>query len=64
LNIAMRRTAGGFGIAADLVVDLRGLQDEQAPNLAHPICPYSHATRDRLDVGQALAQTTLFPCFV
>lgn len=52
------RDAGGFGITTDLVVDLRGLDREQAQRLvdaAHQICPYSNATRGNVDVGLALA---------
>ncbi len=52
------RAAGGFGITADLVVDLPGIEREQAQQLvdtAHQICPYSNATRGNVDVGLALA---------
>ena len=52
------RAAGGFGITADLVVDLPGLDREEAQKLvdaAHDICPYSNATRNNVDVGLALA---------
>ena len=52
------RAAGGFGITTDLVVDLPGLDREQAQTLvdtAHGICPYSNATRDNVDVGLTLA---------
>jgi Ohr subfamily peroxiredoxin len=52
------RAAGGFGITADLVVDLPGLEREQAQklvNTAHQICPYSNATRGNVDVGLSLA---------
>ena len=52
------RAAGGFGITTDLVVDLPGLDREQAQQLveaAHQICPYSNATRGNVDVGLALA---------
>ena len=52
------RAAGGFGITTDLVVDLPGLEREQAQKLvdaAHQICPYSNATRDNVDVGLKLA---------
>ncbi|WP_380786269.1 organic hydroperoxide resistance protein [Sphingomonas sp. R86521] len=52
------RDAGGFGITTDLVVDLPGLDREQAQRLmdtAHQICPYSNATRGNVDVGLALA---------
>ena len=52
------RAAGGFGITTDLVVDLPGLDREQAQQLvdtAHQICPYSNATRNNVDVGLSLA---------
>ena len=52
------RSEGGFGITTDLVVDLPGLDREQAQKLvdaAHDICPYSNATRGNVDVGLALA---------
>jgi Ohr subfamily peroxiredoxin len=48
------REAGGFGLAVKLRVEDRSLpQDElrQLVNEAHEkICPYSHATRDNVDV--------------
>ncbi|MEG8040843.1 organic hydroperoxide resistance protein [Sphingomonas sp. LR60] len=52
------RSAGGFGITADLVVDLPGVDRDQAQQLvdtAHQICPYSNATRGNVDVGLTLA---------
>ena len=52
------RAAGGFGITTDLVVDLPGLDREQAQQLveaAHQICPYSNATRGNVAVGLTLA---------
>ena len=52
------RSAGGFGITADLVVDLPGLERDEAQKLvaaAHQICPYSNATRGNVDVGLTLA---------
>ena len=52
------RSAGGFGITTDLVVDLPGLDRDTAQQLvdtAHQICPYSNATRNNVDVGLALA---------
>lgn len=52
------RSEGGFGITTDLVVDLPGLDRDQAQQLvdtAHQICPYSNATRGNVDVGLALA---------
>lgn len=52
------RSAGGFGITADLTVSLPGLDRDQAQTLvdaAHQICPYSNATRGNVDVGLTLA---------
>jgi len=52
------RSEGGFGITADLVVDLPGVERADAERLvqtAHQICPYSNATRNNLDVGLTLA---------
>ena len=52
------RSEGGFGITADLRVDLPGLAREDAQRLvdaAHQVCPYSNATRNNVDVGLTLA---------
>lgn len=52
------RSEGGFGITADLKVDLPGLDRADAQRLvdaAHQICPYSNATRGNVDVGLTLA---------
>jgi osmotically inducible protein OsmC len=52
------REKGGFGITADLVISLPGLDRSAAEALvaaAHQICPYSNATRDNLDVGLTVA---------
>jgi lipoyl-dependent peroxiredoxin len=52
------RSEGGFGITADLVVDLPGVERAEAQKLvdtAHGICPYSNATRGNVDVGLRLA---------
>jgi Ohr subfamily peroxiredoxin len=52
------RSEGGFGITADLVIDLPGVAREDAERLvetAHQICPYSNATRNNVDVGLAIA---------
>ena len=48
------RSEGGFGITADLRVELPGLAHADAEKLvasAHQICPYSNATRGNVDVG-------------
>ena len=48
------REGGGFGIAVAMAVELPQLEAEQAKALvseAHEdICPYSHATRDNIDI--------------
>ena len=52
------RSEGGFGITADLSVDLPGVEQAEAQKLvelAHQICPYSNATRGNVDVGLSLA---------
>jgi Ohr subfamily peroxiredoxin len=52
------RSEGGFGITADLLVDLPGLDRADAQRLvdtAHQLCPYSNATRNNVDVGLTLA---------
>ena len=52
------RSEGGFGITADLVIDLPGVDRADAQKLielAHMVCPYSNATRLSLDVGVSLA---------
>ena len=52
------RSAGGFGITADLTVTLPGLDRAEAEALvakAHQVCPYSNATRGNVDVGLTVA---------
>ncbi len=52
------RAEGGFGLSADLVVNLPGLERSAALDLvqaAHQICPYSNATRDNIDVTLTVA---------
>ena|SRR6218665_171040 len=44
---------GGFGLAAELDVNIPGVSIEKAQELtqkAHQICPYSNATRSNLEV--------------
>ncbi len=44
---------GGYGIAAKILVEIPGMDREQAQNLAdqaHALCPYSKATRGNIDV--------------
>ncbi|MET3710940.1 Ohr subfamily peroxiredoxin [Sphingomonas trueperi] len=52
------RSEGGFGITADLLIDLPGMDREEAQKLvdaAHQTCPYSNATRGNVNVGLTLA---------
>ena len=53
------REAGGFGINVAMEVKLEGVTREQAQQLiesAHrDMCPYSHATRNNIDVDIKLA---------
>ena len=52
------RSEGGFGITADLRVELPGIDRADAETLvatAHQICPYSNATRGNVDVGLTVA---------
>lgn len=44
---------GGFGLAAELDVNIPGVSIEEAQQLtekAHQICPYSNATRNNIEV--------------
>lgn len=44
---------GGFGLAAELAVNIPGVSLEEAKELtekAHQICPYSNATRNNIEV--------------
>ncbi len=52
------RSEGGFGITADLVVKLPGVDNTDAQRLveaAHQICPYSNATRNNVEVSLRVA---------
>ena len=52
------RAEGGFGIAADLLISLPGVERADAQKLvatAHQICPYSNATRNNIEVGLTVA---------
>lgn len=54
------RTEGGFGITADLMIHLPGIDETQAHRLAeaaHEVCPYSNATRNNVDVGLHIVQS-------
>ncbi|WP_445193414.1 organic hydroperoxide resistance protein [Sphingomonas sp. Tas61C01] len=48
------RAEGGYGITADLTIDMPGVDKADAERLvaaAHEVCPYSNATRNNVDVG-------------
>ena len=52
------RDEGGYGITADLTVNLPGVDRADAERLmraAHEVCPYSNATRGNVDVGLTVA---------
>ncbi len=52
------RSEGGYGVTADLLITLPGVDRSDAEKLvakAHEICPYSNATRGNLDVGLTIA---------
>lgn len=49
----------GFGIEAELVISLPGMDPAAAKSLidkAHQVCPYSNATRNNIEVKLTLAQ--------
>lgn len=51
------RAEGGFGLEIALAVDLPGVERAAAEALiakAHQVCPYSHATRNNVDVALSL----------
>lgn len=53
------RTGGGFGLVVELKITLPGVPREQAEALAekahNEVCPYSHATRNNVDVTLTVA---------
>jgi Ohr subfamily peroxiredoxin len=52
------RSEGGFGITADLTINLPGVEPSEAQRLAeaaHEVCPYSNATRNNVNVGLHIA---------
>jgi Ohr subfamily peroxiredoxin len=53
VGIGPRDDGGGFGLDVALQISLPGLERKVADDLvakAHIVCPYSHATRNSLDV--------------
>lgn len=58
VGIGPRDDGEGFGLDVELVISLPGLERDVAQRLvdqAHIVCPYSHATRNGLDVRLSLA---------
>lgn len=57
-TVGIGQIATGFGIEAQLVVSLPGMDRAVAQDLidaAHSVCPYSNATRGNIDVSVTLA---------
>jgi len=57
VGIGPREDGGGFGLDVALAISLPGIDRETAQaivNQAHIVCPYSHATRNGLDVRLTL----------
>jgi osmotically inducible protein OsmC len=53
-----QRTEGGYGITADLKINIPGMDRDTATKLveaAHQVCPYSNATRNNVNVGLTVA---------
>lgn len=49
-----RNDAGGFSLAADIVVTMTGVDIETATDIAseaHTVCPYSNATRGNIELN-------------
>ena len=58
VGIGPREDGGGFGLDVALTISLPGIEPAVAQELveqAHVVCPYSHATRNGLDVRLSLA---------
>jgi len=58
VGIGKRDDGGGFGLDVELVISLPGVERAVAEDLvkkAHVVCPYSHATRNGLDVRLTVA---------
>ncbi len=57
-DVALGRSGEKLGIAAKLHVKLPGMDKAQADELvelAHQTCPYSHATRNNIDVALSVS---------
>ena len=54
VGIGPRADGGGFGLEADLIITLPGIEADIADDLiarAHVVCPYSNATQNNIRVG-------------
>jgi Ohr subfamily peroxiredoxin len=57
-QVSIGKQGDGFGLAAELVVTLPGVERAAAEKLveaAHQVCPYSNATRGNIDVALTVA---------
>jgi osmotically inducible protein OsmC len=57
VGIGPRDDGEGFGLDVELAISLPGLERDVAQAIvdqAHIVCPYSHATRNGLDVRLSL----------
>lgn len=57
-SVAIGPIPGGFGLAVKMVVNLPGVDHEEAKSLvdaAHQVCPYSNATRGNIVVDLSVA---------
>jgi len=57
-EVSIGKQGEGFGLAAELVVTLPGVERAAAEKLvaaAHQVCPYSNATRGNIDVALTVA---------
>ncbi len=57
VTIHFGKTASGFGIGAEIVSDIQGVDSEKAKEIqeaAHQMCPYSKATRGNIEVNLSL----------
>jgi lipoyl-dependent peroxiredoxin len=57
-TVGIGQIPAGFGIEAQLIVSLPGMDREVAQSLietAHQVCPYSNATRGNIEVSVTLA---------
>ena len=61
-SVSLIPSGGGFQLGVELRISLPSIADGQAVELvkaAHQVCPYSHATRDNIDVALLVNGTRL-----